>query len=408
MKSFWSHVVVAAVGFGIVVPAQADEFKAIKPDLGRGAVLLGKYANVASAKAGLHKALEELAKYFDGRPKVLSAMGSKDGKELHATFAASKGKDKFLGLALVGVHEKEATVGIVYDKDFLFGITGRNLMETLQKHVPGALGKAALREQRLPDGTGSIKVPDGWVVTATKGMVSAEGPHGNVDLGLWMQVWTPQAAQNPLGLRPPLVAPYRDPFTAFRDVNTQSYALLGVRLSNFRLLKKMDTPALVPGGQAAYLHYEVQVSGAGKPAKIQGLAQVYMNPLGDGTWFYYASSVASPADKFNDNAPVLVEIWKSWRVDDWVMRDRLAKAQKSLDEAFRLIQGANANRQRVMARAVDDWVEYIRGTNLVHDRRDDRLHEVNFTIADRLVENLNRREGYERYAIIPLKDLNNP
>jgi hypothetical protein len=47
----------------------------------------------------------------------------------------------------------------------------------------------------LPDGSGSLRLPAGWQIgSAVKGMVSAGGPEGSVDLGIWFTVFTPQAA----------------------------------------------------------------------------------------------------------------------------------------------------------------------------------------------------------------------
>jgi len=58
---------------------------------------------------------------------------------------------------------------------------------------PGTAPTPALnwREVQFPDGSGSIRLPDGWKITfAEKGMVSAMGPHGVVERGVWIQAKT--------------------------------------------------------------------------------------------------------------------------------------------------------------------------------------------------------------------------
>ena len=58
---------------------------------------------------------------------------------------------------------------------------------------PGTAPPPALnwREVDFSDGSGSIRLPDGWKITfAEKGMVSAMGPHGVVERGVWIQAKT--------------------------------------------------------------------------------------------------------------------------------------------------------------------------------------------------------------------------
>jgi hypothetical protein len=79
-----------------------------------------------------------------------------------------------------------------------------------------------------------------------------------------------------------------------------------------------------------------------------------------------------------------------------------------MKDCARMIQEANAYRQHVMDRAADDWDEYIRGTRIVRDEQTGELTEESAYGLDRVLQKLNQQEGYERWKIVPLKDINNP
>jgi hypothetical protein len=101
-------------------------------------------------------------------------------------------------------------------------------------------------------------------------------------------------------------------------------------------------------------------------------------------------------------------VWKSWKTDDRVFQARLKAAAESMRETYRIIQDVNAERRRAMDRAVDDWSEVIRGTSQVLDRKYDTIKEVDSYELDKILRDLNEHEGFERWKIISLKDLNNP
>jgi hypothetical protein len=178
---------------------------------------------------------------------------------------------------------------------------------------------------------------------------------------------------------------------------------MGIEWKWLRLIGQTPTP--FPGGQGAFIHHESQITVGGRTEKIQAVSVVYMKWTGIGQWLYYTSTVSAPSAHFARDLPVLLEIWKSWKVDDRVFQERLQKALESLRECHRIVQGVVAERSRVMSRANADWSEVLRGTSWVHDRRFGELTERSSYGLDKVVERFNRREGYERWKIIPLKDL---
>jgi hypothetical protein len=165
---------------------------------------------------------------------------------------------------------------------------------------------------------------------------------------------------------------------------------------------------MTPGGQSAYVLFDADFTQGGKTVQHRTLAWVYMFAKLDLTWEIYYSSATSPAASFEKNLPVMLDVWQSWKVDDKVFAERMREALSSMKECSRIVREIDANRQRVMARACDDWSECIRGTRIVHDDKYVEYRTESTYVLDEVVRGLNRHEGYERFHVIPLKDLNNP
>jgi len=54
----------------------------------------------------------------------------------------------------------------------------------------------------------------------------------------------------------------------------------------------------------------------------------------------------------------------------------------------------------------DNWTEAFRGTRVVEDTRTGTRGDVNLGYSTEIVRRLNQQEGYERYRVIPLQELN--
>jgi hypothetical protein len=269
---------------------------------------------------------------------------------------------------------------------------------------PARAPRVALRPTPLPDGSGSMRLPSGWRITgAQNGMVSAEGPHGMVDLGIWCVVFTPEAAAQ-WWARPPVVAPYGDPSQVVRQVIPQFMAVAPQPGQKFRWVRLIDrAPAQWPNGKGAFLHYEWELTGKGR---WQTVALVLLSPNGDGSYTYYSSSVSSPSSRFARDLPVLQQIWSSWKVSDHVFKERLANALESMRETGRILRSATANRQDAQDRANRAWSHVTRGTWVIEDTETGRRYEVPHDDMRNRLERMNRQEGYERYREVPYRDLN--
>jgi hypothetical protein len=297
---------------------------------------------------------------------------------------------------------QSGTIGILVDAKESFEQSFPTLSQLLGQNVPeGNRKQIQWNLTQIPDGSGTLKLPTGWTITgAVKSMVSIAGPSGQlVDLGLWYPVYTPEAASQ-MFARPQFVAAFSDPSTASRELFPQMASALKVRATLDRIIE--HAPVEYPNGRAGFLHFEFTVNGE----KRRSLAVIIMSPAGDGTWTYYTSGCSSSAATFGENLPIMWEIWSSWKVSDHVYRQRMNQALQSMREAHQIYQQGNANTQRVFSDANAKWSEAIRGTQHVRDDKYEKIHEVPTYGLDKVVENLNRDEGYERWKIIPVESLN--
>ena len=387
-------------------------FTAFQPDRGTGEVLIQQRKDVKSARGALDGALDALATYFDGRPRVLGAMADDNDTEAQAAFVASRDHKVVSGMIVVHAGARDAVVGVEYDDAKAFADSKANLAALLEKNLPDSpADEVKLQRTRLPDGSGAISIPEGWDVNAVNSMVDVVGPDAEGHFGLWTPVYTPAGAayMRQLGVGTGIipVCDYSDPESAMKVLARSLLAASGVE---WQYKKRLDM-APAPGfpGKAAYLLFDADVTKDGKTTTIRTLALVDMMPTSLPTqWTYYASWVCCPADSFDRRLPTLLAIWKSWKTDDAVFQKRLQAALESMKATARIIQDANAYRQHVVDRAMDDWSEYIRGTSQVRDAQYDKLYEVPYYNLDNMLDRLNEHEGYERWKIIPLKDINNP
>ncbi len=218
-------------------PAAADDaklpkdFTAFRPDNGTGEVLIRQSKDARSARA----ALDALSTYFDGRPRVLGAMTDDNDTEVQAGFADSRGRTIYSGLIVVHAGAGDAVVGIAYDDAKAFADTKANLVALLKKNLPAAAAAPDLNWQttRLPDGSGAIKVPQGWDVNAVNGMVDVTGPDGQeAHFGLWTPVYTRAGAayMASLGVSTGIVpvCDYTDPESALKALAANVAAANGI------------------------------------------------------------------------------------------------------------------------------------------------------------------------------------
>lgn len=377
-----------------------------------GRAVMAAYENVRSAKAILKGTVGDLSQYFDEAPTVGPAFGDKDDMSGTASFTGKFKGRPVKGIMVASVGPKGGTMTVAMDS---------------ASAPPGALSRllAAARpvsvnwvNAPLTDGSGMMRLPSDWKITsAAKGAVDAVGPDGQtVDLGLAFPVSTPEAEaawrqqQINIGMRPTasgaIVAPYGDPaqslerlFPAFSKI-MEKYGM-----PPERLVKIAETsPVPYPNGKAAFIHFIYDSGQGNKTVRRHGISLVITSVTGQGQWLYYYSQVTAPGEFFQRDLPLMMEIWKSWKVSDKTLQDRMNKAMEDMKEAGNIYRRSTENAAKARDRSNADFDEVIRGYRTVEDTTTGERHETDLGWVTDTVQKLNEHAGYERYKEIPLRD----
>jgi hypothetical protein len=383
-----------------------------------GGHLMATRPGTGSATALLVQALKEVAGFFDERPQAVGGARDAADQRAEALFRATLRGSPVSGIAYAIVGGGTGTAGFVFDSPQTIRQSLPRLMQLAGGAGPAPPPALNWREVPFPDGSGSMRLPEGWVITfSSKGMASAKGPHGSIERGVWVPVKTRAAAAQYSALTqaatgqpkpwPGLVADPTDPVTVLQELNAHSNAQsqrTGTALVNILRIIEVAPATPVPGyQQAAYIDYEVEVDGArGRILRFLTLSNVSM----DGTWIPYSTYVASPSESFPQNLPVLLEIWASARTAQHVIAEKLDEAVRSLKEVGEIYRQTAQNRERSQDRIHDKWTEVIRGTRIVEDTLTGERRDVDLGYSKEIVRRLNQGEGTDRYREIPLWQLN--
>jgi hypothetical protein len=185
---------------------------------GGGTIAYAQMPAQHTAQGAINRVMQYVAARFGGTPKVSHVLKSKDGNSLAVTFtiqATTQTPGAMTGLALVSVTPSGPGKGAVLsDQSDRFGTTVADMLRQMQQVAPGARATTAmasgaatgatpaatptpappspasagapqaagspvgpLHATALPDGSGTVGLPDGWKITAAHaGEVIAQGP----------------------------------------------------------------------------------------------------------------------------------------------------------------------------------------------------------------------------------------
>jgi len=378
-----------------------------------GGHLVAARPGTGSATALLAQAFKEVAGFFQGSPRAVGGFRDAYDERAEVVFRAALGGSPVGGIAYAIVGGGTGTAGFVFDSPQ----TIRQSLPRLVQLAGGGTGAAPAsalnwRDTPFPDGSGSMRIPDGWVITLShKGMAAAQGPHGVIERGVWTPVYTRAAAAqifSTLGTAVPMaVFDPTDPVTVLQAYTAHNNALLQPRgmppRNILRVVEAVPAPPVPGYAQAAYIDYEYETSGT-RYRTIQYILLGNVNM--DGSWILYTTYVASRSESFAQNLPVLLEIWGSARTSQRVIHERLDNAMRSLREAGEIYRQATDNRARAEQRMHDKWTEVFRGTRIVEDTLTGERQSVDLSYSKDIVRRLNEIEGPGRYREIPLWQLN--
>lgn len=408
-----------AASIGYTVLATADP----------GQTIFTQKSDAPTPQAAILAALHDLTRILDSKPTVLGAFAdAQQHRRGGATFAGSLHSHPVKGTIICGIGDKGAAITILYDRADAPPADWAKLTAALPADTQ-------MHEQPIGDGAGTISIPPDWKVTDSSnvGSVFIQGPNAQaISLGIGLEVVTPDsmgaAVQNQLAaagqLTPAtrmLVAPFTGPQQAPQNLSPQlsdmSQSRGGPAIILDRILQTIPVQPELPSGQAARIYYRTIHSLNGQAVPYLAWGQLECYPVGSGTWGIYSSVITGPESSFDVDLPLMIEIAKSWKLNDTIVAQhtqqniaaanaRFAAFEQSMQEkqdAFDAYLKSVQHNELIQDRSNADFDEVIRGYRTVYDTSTGDKSSVDLGSVDGIVNALN--EGNPgRYVQIPLRD----
>ena len=307
-----------------------------------GRTLAGTFTgNARSAAAVLGGMLGGLRGYFDGPPVVSSAVGDPARPQRHGVLrrppAEHAGARRHHGAA-------ERRRGWRRRRHLRPPGRHRALLQAdgapaRRRAGPGGgppQRPVALQQQTTPDGKAAIGVPPGWRISGWgNGAVDVAGPQGQmVDVGIYLPIFSAPTYGGPIpgAVYLPFIA---DPAQAVRAVSEvqgrQAMARGGQGFTDLEVVEGVATPPPTGSGQAAYMFVRSRLGG--RPHLH--FALVNTAPIDQRSWAYYYSTVAAPDGVFQRDFALMLNVWRSWSLNQQMLRDRMQDAANKMRQTER-------------------------------------------------------------------------
>jgi hypothetical protein len=337
-----------------------------------GRTLAGTFTgNARSAAAVLGGMLGALRGYFDGAPAVSGAVGDPADRGIMAFFDARLQGTPVRGAAIVQLNDGGGGgVAILFDRPADLARSFPAMARQLGGiQVPGgapAPRPVALQQQTTPDGKAAIGVPPGWRISGYgNGAVDVAGPQGQqVDVGIYLPIMVRPTFVGPVAGA--IYLPYMaDPAAAVpvvsRALSQQTVARGGQGTTNVEVLERYNTPPPTGAGQAAYLFARSRIGG--RP--YYHFALVNTAPIDANSWAYYYSTVAAPDGIFQRDFALMLNVWRSWSLNQQMLRDRLQDAATKMRQTGEILRSAARGQSEAYDRANKGFSYYLRGVEVL-------------------------------------------
>ncbi len=339
---------------------------------GGGRTLAGTFTgNARSAGAVLGGVLGALRGYFDGAPTVSSAVGDPRDRGIMAFFDARLQGTPVRGAVMVQLNDGGGGgVAVIFDRPADIGRSFKTMARQLGSvPVPGGgqpQRPAALQQQTTPDGKAAIGVPPGWRISGYgNGAVDVAGPQGQlVDVGIYLPIFSAPTYGGPIpgAVYLPFIA---DPATAVRAVSEaqsrQAMARGGQGFTDIEVVERVPTPPPTGSGQAAYLFVRSRLGG--RPHLH--FALVNTTVIDQRSWAYYYSTVAAPDGVFQRDFALMLNVWRSWSLNQQMLRDRMQDAASKMRQTGEILRSAARGQSEAFDRANKGFDYYIRGVEVL-------------------------------------------
>ena len=367
-----------------------------------GRTLAGTFSgNARSAAAVLGGVVGALRGYFDGAPVVSGAVGDPGDRGVMAFFDARLRGTPVRGVVLVQLNDGGGGgVAVVFDSpaDLPRSFPGMaRQLGAVQVPGGGAAPRPPLSQQTTADGKAAIGVPAGWRITGSgNGAVDVGGPQGQaISVGIYLPILVQPTFVGPVAgaIYLPFIA---DPAAAVRPVSEalgrQTAARGGPVTTDMQVLERYNTPPPLGAGQAAYLVARSRVGG--RP--YLHFALVNTAPIDAGSWTYYYSTVAAPDGVFQRDLALMLDVWRSWSLNQQMLRDRMQDAALKLRQTGEILRSAARGQSEAYDRANKGFSYYVRGLEALEHTPSGRRGTFDRDFADAVV-----KADPTKYRLVP-------
>lgn len=367
-----------------------------------GRTLAGTFSgNARSAAAVLGGVVGALRGYFDGAPVVSGAVGDPGDRGVMAFFDARLRGTPVRGVVLVQLNDGGGGgVAVVFDSpaDLPRSFPGMaRQLGAVQVPGGGAAPRPPLSQQTTADGKAAIGVPAGWRITGSgNGAVDVGGPQGQaISVGIYLPILVQPTFVGPVAgaIYLPFIA---DPAAAVRPVSEalgrQTAARGGPVTTDMQVLERYNTPPPLGAGQAAYLVARSRVGG--RP--YLHFALVNTAPIDAGSWTYYYSTVAAPDGVFQRDLALMLDVWRSWSLNQQMLRDRMQDAALKMRQTGEILRSAARGQSEAYDRANKGFSYYVRGLEALEHTPSGRRGTFDRDFADAVV-----KADPTKYRLVP-------
>ena len=292
-------------------------------------------------------------------------------------------------------------VAVIFDRPADIGRSFKPMARQLGSvPVPGGgppQRPVALQQQTTPDGKAAIGVPPGWRISGWgNGAVDVAGPQGQlVDVGIYLPIFSAPTYGGPIpgAVYLPFIA---DPATAVRAVSEaqarQAMARGGQASPTSRCSSASPRRRPTGAGQAAYLFVRSRIGG--RPHLH--FALVNTAPIDQRSWAYYYSTVAAPDGVFQRDFALMLNVWRSWSLNQQMLRDRMQDAANKMRQTGEILRSAARGQSEAFDRANKGFDYYIRGVEVLEHTPSGARGNFDRDFADAVV-----KADPTKYRLVP-------
>jgi hypothetical protein len=366
------------------------------------ALLSDEFSAPGSARALLPEVIRWVSSYFD-RPLVLNgAIVDTQDQQVHAFFETVHRGQAVRGTLAVFAGGGRGSALLLFDRPDRFAQSSGPMLQQMMGGGGERAGRPAapprvepLRQAVFPDGSGSIGLPEGWVITSYRNATAeAYGQGGNIALGVRYTVPVNALPGFP-GIHGPMLPPGQA-LMALTDSNMRGALSRGE--ARMTIIEERPTPT--QSGRAAYVHYQNR----SREFAREGLALVFCSPVDYNHWQLYFSVVLADEAKFPDLFPTMWAMWKSWSINPAVFRAGMDEELANMREINNIWKGVSADAQRSAANRSYSAGQLLQGVTSIERVETQARWDVNANRMQPMLRALN--QNGQNWQEVPLQRIN--